>query len=88
MEIRENLTQRQYINFIRALKRLQPEEWESIGDLHVDVYLDLVSQAAISAEWTDMTLEEFDALSPVDGAKFGEQVHNVYMELRVPDPNL
>ena len=87
LKIQENLTQRQYINFIRALKRLQPDEWESIGELHPDVYLDLMSQAAIESKWTEITMEELDNLSPAEGAEFGEMVHDAYMDLRVPDPN-
>jgi hypothetical protein len=54
----EDLRQRHLVNWAKAAKKLQPEDWESQSDLPMMVYVDVFVRAAIRSGWVDGLAEE------------------------------
>lgn len=88
--LKEDLRQRHLRLFLSALRRHKPDEWESIEDMPLVGYFDILIRAAIDAEWVeeDWTLDEFDDLPlPNDSREWGETVFQRYRDVMVIDPN-
>ncbi len=81
-----DIRQRQYRKFLIALKRYQPEEWENIDDLPMEVYMDMLVRAAIEAEWFEEP-PDLDEMRPKDVPDVAMAVAEIYSEARTPDPN-
>ena len=87
-----DIRQRQLSQFIVNLKRLQPEEWETIEELPMIVYYSLFNESAEEAGWFE-TLEVDKAETTVgdlthsQAMELTKAVAEKYTELTALDPN-
>jgi len=81
-----DIRQRHYRDFLIALKRHQPEEWEDIASLPMELYMDILVRAAIDAGWF-VEPPDIDDMKPKDVDEIALAVAEVYKEIKTPDPN-
>lgn len=73
MKVNSDLKQRHLRDFALALKRRQPEEWDTFEELPISVYYDLFAQAANDAGWLDEEVTE-EAIGDLTWAELVELV--------------
>lgn len=68
----DDIRQKKLVKFSLALKRHQPQEWESVFDLPIIIYYDILLRSAIEAEWFSEWPEgvevddlKYDVLAPI-----------------------
>ena len=82
-----DIRQRQLRNFMLALKRNQPEEWDSMEELPILLYYDVFCQSALDAEWFDDPVPELDDLKYSEVVELATAVAELYTEATALDPN-
>ena len=60
--LKEDITQKDYVTFRTGVEEFKPSVWNSIDDLPVEIFYDLLARAAIKAGWVQDVVEinEYD----------------------------
>lgn len=82
-----DIRQRQLRDFLIALKRNQPDEWDLLEDLPIALYYDVFCRSAIDADWFEELDPELDDLKYKEVVELATAVAELYTEATALDPN-